>query len=102
VIEHKTYSAKSPVKHANQDFDRGSDKSEVVLQREELVRGGYVGEETGGEDEGGDGNADYGEVLEVPAVGVVLGRGLVGVVIVGCDLGLADVMGDGVGLWGMW
>lgn len=75
MIEHKTYSAKSPVKHADQDFDRCSDKCEVVLQREELVRRGYVGEQTGGEAEGGDGDADYGEVLEVPAVGVVLGRG---------------------------
>lgn len=69
-------SPQAPVEHADQTFHGRAGDAEDVLDLEEAVREGQVCQQAHGEGGGCQGEADDGEVLEVPAIGVVDGVGV--------------------------
>ena len=75
------HGAEGPVEDADEDLEWGGADGEGVFDAEEGGGGGQVGEDAGGEGEDGEAEPDYGEVLEVPAVGVVDGGRVGGEVI---------------------
>lgn len=64
----------APVKGGDEDSEGGGGDAEEVLDEEEARGEGDVGEGPQEEGRGGKGEADDGQVLEVPAIGVVAGK----------------------------
>ena len=81
------YGAEGPVEDAYEHLERRGAYRERVLDAEEGGGGAEVCEGAGGEGEDGEGEADDGEELEVPAVGVVDGVGVVSEVFEGEEEG---------------
>lgn len=81
------HGAEGPVKDADEHFEGRRAYREDILDAEEGGGGAEVCEGAGGEGEDGEGEADDGEELEVPAVGVVDGIGVVGEVFEGVEEG---------------
>lgn len=66
----------TPVQHADQTLHRCAGDAEDILDLEQTVREGQVGQQAHHEGDGGQGEADDGEVLQVPAIGIVDGVGV--------------------------
>ena len=95
--------AETPVHDTNEDFKGCRAHREVILNAENSCRGCDVGKDAGGEGQEGESKADDGEVLEMPTVGVVDGRGVIEEPLVGVDEGgKAEELGSMLVLWEDW
>lgn len=66
----------APIEHADQTLHRCTGNAKDILDLEQAVREGQVGQQAHGEGGGGQGEADDGEVLQMPAIGIVDGVGV--------------------------
>lgn len=67
-----TYGSQAPVKYADKNLDWRGDQREIVLDGEELGGGCHVCKKARGKGRRGDGETEYGEVLEMPAKRFIL------------------------------